>query len=99
MLQVAFIRQHTALVKERLALKNFQDIQLVDEILFLDDERRKKQHEFETAQSKVNSTSKEIGALMAKGRKEEAEAKKKEVADLKATLQPVTEELDLLEKK
>ncbi|WP_315819933.1 hypothetical protein [Paraflavitalea speifideaquila] len=41
MLQVPFIRQHTALVKERLTIKNFKDLQLVDEIISLDDERKK----------------------------------------------------------
>ena len=99
MLQVPFIRLNSDLVKERLALKNFKEINLVDEILALDDDRKKKQHEFETTQSKVNSTSKDIGQLMAKGQKAEADAKKAEVAALKATLQPVTESLNEIEKK
>ena len=41
----------------------------------------------------MNSTSKEIGLLMGKGQKEEAEAKKKEVAELKTALQPLAEQL------
>ncbi len=69
MLQVAFIRQHTELVKERLTIKNFKDLQLVDDIISLDDERKKLQLESENAQSKLNSSAKEIGQLMAKGQK------------------------------
>jgi seryl-tRNA synthetase len=41
MLQVNFIRQNVELVKERLAVKNFKQIQLVDEILSLDENRKK----------------------------------------------------------
>ena len=82
MLQIPFIRQHTEQVKERLAVKNFQELSLVDEIIALDDERRKLQLEFDTTQAKVNSASKEIGQLMAKGQKEEAEALKQSVPSL-----------------
>ncbi len=98
MLQVAFIRNNTDLVKSKLAVKNFKEIDLVDEIIGLDDERKKLQLDFDNTQSKVNSTSKEIGQLMAKGQKEEAENKKKEVADLKLSLQPITERLNETEK-
>lgn len=99
MLQVAFIRQHTELVKERLAVKHFKDLQLVDEIISLDDERKKLQTESENTQSKLNSSSKEIGQLMAKGQKEEAEAKKQEVASLKAVQQPIADRLAQVEKQ
>ncbi|MDF2187121.1 serine--tRNA ligase [Paraflavitalea sp. CAU 1676] len=99
MLQVAFIRQHTELVKERLAVKHFKDLQLVDEILSLDDERKKLQTESENTQSKLNSSSKEIGQLMAKGQKEEAEARKQEVATLKAAQQPIADRLAQVEKQ
>lgn len=99
MLQVNFIRQNTALVKERLAVKNFSEISLVDEIINLDDQRKKLQLEFDTNQAKVNSASKEIGQLMAKGKKEEADTKKSEVASLKTTLQPISEQLAVIEKQ
>ena len=98
MLQVAFIRNNTALVKSRLAVKNFSETDLVDEILKLDDERKKLQLEFDNTQAKVNSTSKEIGQLMGKGQKDEAENKKQEVAELKSLLQPITEKLNETEK-
>ena len=99
MLQVAFIRQQTELVKERLAIKHFRELQLVDEIISLDDERKKLQVESENTQSKVNSTSKEIGQLMAKGQKEEAEAKRQEVATFKSSLQPIADRLAAVEKQ
>lgn len=99
MLQVAFIRNNTELVKQRLAIKNFAELNLVDEVLQLDDERKKLQLEFDNTQAKVNSYSKEIGQLMAKGQKQEAENKKQEVASLKSSLQPITEKLGIAEKQ
>ncbi|WP_207512149.1 serine--tRNA ligase [Longitalea luteola] len=99
MLQIAFIRQNTALVKERLAIKNFGDLALVDEIISLDDNRKKLQLEFDTTQSKINAASKEIGQLMAKGQKEAAETQKQQVATLKTTLQPIADQLAETEKK
>jgi seryl-tRNA synthetase len=99
MLQLQVLRQNPAWVKERLAIKNFVDLNLVDTILSLDDERKKLQLDFDNTQAKVNSLSKEIGQLMAKGQKEEAEANKKLVTDLKATLQPITEKLGNIEQQ
>lgn len=99
MLQVPFIRQHTEQVKERLTVKHFQELSLVDTILALDDERKKLQLEFDTNQAKVNSASKEIGQLMAKGQKEEAEKLKQSVPSLKESLQPISERLAAVEKE
>jgi seryl-tRNA synthetase len=99
MLQLQVLRQNPARVKERLAIKNFVDLKLVDTILSLDDERKKLQLDFDNTQAKVNSLSKEIGQLMAKGQKEEAEANKKLVTDLKATMQPITEKLGNIEQQ
>ena len=97
MLQLQALRQNPKGVKDKLAVKNFTEPQLVDEIIALDDKRKKLQLEFDNNQAKVNSTSKEIGALMAKGQKEEAETKKQEVANLKSSLQPITEKLAAVE--
>ena len=99
MLQLQTIRQNPDWVKERLAIKNFTETALVDTVISLDDQRKKLQLEFDTNQAKVNSTSKEIGGLMAKGQKEEAEKKKQEVAAMKATLQPISEKLGEIEKQ
>lgn len=83
MLVVPFIRQHTELVKQRLAIKNFKQPELIDELLLWDDKRKQYQHELDDLQAKINAASKEIGQLMAKGQKEEAEKKKAAVADWK----------------
>ena len=99
MLQVAYIRNNKEEVKQRLAVKNFAELDLVDEILSLDEERKKLQQEFDSTQAKVNSTSKEIGQLMAKGQKEDAENRKKDVATLKSLLQPISDRLAIVEKQ
>ncbi len=88
MLQVGFIRQQVELVKQRLAVKNFKQPELVDELLQWDDKRKQYQLEQEDIQAKLNTASKTIGQLMAKGEKEAAEQKKQEVAALKNSLDP-----------
>ena len=99
MLQLAVIRQNPEFVKERLGVRNFPEPQLVDTIIQLDDQRKKLQLESDTAQSKVNAFSKEIGQLMSKGQKQEAEEKKQEVAALKASLSPIAEQLTAVEEE
>jgi len=99
MLQVAFIRNNTELVKERLVLKNFKDIDIVNHVIELDDARKKFQFDFDETQSKINAASKEIGQLMATGKKELAEEKKLEVGNLKSALQPISEKLSGIEKE
>ena len=84
MLQVNIIRQNPELIKERLAVKHFKQSGLVDELLQLDDKRKQFQLEQDNLLAKINAASKEIGQLMAKGDKEGAELRKKEVADLKS---------------
>ena len=84
MLQVNVIRQNPEFVKERLAIKHFKQLELIDEVLKWDDKRKQIQAEQDNLLAKINAASKEIGQLMAKGNKEEAEAKKKEVAELKS---------------
>ena len=98
MLQVAFIRNNKELVKERLAVKTFGNISIIEKIIELDDQRKKLQFEYDEAQSKINLASKEIGRLMASGQKETAEEKKTEVATLKSYLQPTNEKLIEVEK-
>lgn len=98
MLQVNYIRQHAALVKERLALKNFGNIGLVDSILQTDEALRKIKSDTENTQSSINNLSKEIGMLMAKGEKVLAENKKQEVATLKAEMADKAVSLQELEK-
>ena len=99
MLQVNFIRQNRELVLERLAVKNFKEVELVDEVIRLDDERKRVQNDFDTNQAKVNSASKEIGNLMRSGGKEAAELLKQEVATIKPTLDPLKLQMAAVEKE
>lgn len=99
MLQLPVIRQNPAWIKERLAVKLFQDASVVDRIVELDEQRKKFQLEFDNTQAKINSSSKEIGQLIGKGEKENAERLKQNVAQLKTSLQPISEKLSETEKQ
>lgn len=99
MLQLAFIRQNREEVLARLAVKNFAETGLVDTIIALDEERRKVQTSNDETAAKINAASKEIGQLMAKGNKEEAERKKSEVSSLKEESKTFADKLAALEKE
>ena len=86
MLQINYIRQNAATVKERLALRNFGNIDLVDELIELDEQIRKHKSAAETLQASVNNSSKEIGILMAKGDADAGSEKRAEVANWKEDL-------------
>jgi seryl-tRNA synthetase len=98
MLQIHLIRQNPDLIKERLSVKNFKDIDLVDKILQADEQLRKLKTETETLQATMNVASKAIGMLMGKGDKVAAEEKKQEVAQHKTTIQQLSEQLTVAEK-
>jgi seryl-tRNA synthetase len=93
MLQINYIRQNTALVKEKLAVKHFADVSLIDRLLETDELVRKLKTETETLQASINAASKEIGMLMSKGETAIAETKKQEVAQHKNTLQNLNGQL------
>ena len=97
MLQVNFLRQNTELAKKKLAIKHFANLNLVDEVIAIDDQRKQLQASFDDLQSKVNAASKEIGGHMAKGEKDKAEALKNEVAALKLQVDPLKEQMALVE--
>ncbi|OIR12047.1 serine--tRNA ligase [mine drainage metagenome] len=98
MLQVNVLRNDPQWVKERLAVKNFKQLELVDEIIGLDDERKRIQSDYDNTQSKVNAASKEIGKLMGQGKKDEAEEMKKQVASFKSQVAAFAESLNAAEK-
>ena len=81
MIDMKFLRENPEAVKENIR-KKFQDekLKLVDEVILLDSESRKTQQEADDLRAKRNKISKEIGGLMAQGKREEAEKKKAEVA-------------------
>jgi seryl-tRNA synthetase len=82
MLDLNFVRENLEKVKETLINRNFPTASL-DRFVELDTERRRIIGESDRINAQRNSTSKEIGALMQSGKREEAEAKKAEVAGLK----------------
>ena len=96
MIDIKFLRENPEVVRENIR-KKFQDqkLPLVDEVIELDAQSRKAQAEADEIRAHKNKISKEIGALMGQGKKEEAGAKKKEVAANAARLA----ELDEIQKK
>lgn len=82
MIDIKFLRENPDIVKENIR-KKFQEekLALVDEVIALDAENRRAKQEGDDLRASRNKISKEIGKLMGQGRKDEAEARKAEVAD------------------
>ena len=96
MLDIKFLRENPDVVKENIRNKFQEDkLPLVDEVIELDARARKAQQEADALRASRKKISKEIGALMGQGKKEEAEAKKAEVAQNAQRL----EELSVQEKE
>jgi len=81
-LDIKLIRENTDFVRQRLAARGAGDEAKIDELLKLDEQRRKFLAEVESLKSLRNRVSKEIGALMGQKKLAEAEAKKAETKDL-----------------
>lgn len=81
MLDLKFVRENPDIVKQNIKNK-FQDskLPLVDEVIALDAENRTTQKEADDLRASRNKLSKQIGALMGQGKKEEAEEVKKRLA-------------------
>lgn len=82
MLDIKLIRERPDFVRQRLATRGAGDEAGVDEVLRLDEHRRKLLSEVETLKAQKNRVSKEIGALMGQKKTAEAEAKKTETREL-----------------
>jgi seryl-tRNA synthetase len=98
MLELAHIRANADLVKKGLAKKHFKDLYLVDELLQIDEQRRKVQQSLEEIRNRENHFAKEIGELFKQGKKEEADQKKAQVLELKEESARLTGELSDLER-
>ena len=96
MIDIKFLRENPDIVKQNIKNK-FQDqkLPLVDEVISLDAERRAAQQEADKLRAERNKLSKQIGALMGQGKRDEAEEVKKQVASDAARL----EELSVKEKE
>ena len=100
MLDIKFVRENPDIVKENIK-KKFQDhkIPMVDEVIKLDEEARKVQQEADSLRADRNKLSKQIGALMGQGKKEEAEEVKKQVGLNSARLAELEEKETELQAK
>ena len=100
MLDIKFLRENPDIVKENIRNKFQEDkLPLVDKVIELDAMARKAQQEADGLRASHKKVSKEIGALMGQGKKEEAEAKKAEVAQNAQRLEELSaQEKDLQEK-
>ena len=100
MLELRILRENTTGVKEGMRLRNLPDteIEKIDRILNLDDRRKAVQMESDLANSKRKNLSKEIGMLYGQGKKDEAEKRKSEVADVNQSIAKMeTEMKEILE--
>lgn len=99
MLQLAMIRNNKETVLEGLKKKNFPEPMLVDQVILLDDQRKAVQLQSDDLLAQRNAASKSIGALMAKGLKDDAEKQKAEVAIMKEKIDLLANELAVCEEK
>lgn len=99
MLQVNFLRDNKERVIEGLNKRSFKQVNLVDEAIATDDERRKLQFELDENLAQMNKISKEIGMLMKEGKKEEAEAAKAKTSEFKENSQSLKQQLEDTENK
>ena len=96
MIDIKFLRENPEAVKKNIENKfQFDKLPLVDKVIELDEQRRKTQQEADNLKASRNAISKQIGALMAQGKREEAEEVKKQVAENAKKL----EELDAKQKE
>ena len=99
MLQVNFLKEHRDRVLEGLKKRNFKDLELVDNAISLDDERKKVQFDMDSQLAEINKISKEIGLLMKEGKKEEAESAKQKTAQYKEVSKDLQQKLNEIEEK
>lgn len=100
MLDIKFVRENPEAVKQNIKNK-FQDrkLPLVDEVLELDEKNREIKQEVQSLRANRNKISKQIGGLMAQGKKEEAEQLKQEVSNQAGRIEKLTEEEKEVEEK
>ena len=100
MLDIKFLRENPDIVKENIK-KKYQDnkLPMVDEVIALDKEARETQQEADALRASKNKIAKEIGALMAQGKKEEAEEKKALVSRNAQRLSELEEKENMLQEK
>ena len=100
MLDIKFVRSNPEVVKQNIKNK-FQDskLPLVDEVLEMDQKNREIKGEVEALRAEKNKTSKQIGAMMAQGKKEEAEELKRKVTESADKMEALSAEEKEVEEK
>jgi seryl-tRNA synthetase len=97
MLSLSYIRENRDEVMRRLQIKNFKGVELVDNIIALDTQRRTIQKELDDVLARANQLSKEIGDLFKQGKKDEADKLKLESVALNDNLRVLKEQLQQAE--
>lgn len=94
MIELQTIRNQKEWVKERLAIKHFAKLELVEQIVQLDEERRSLQQKKDDTLNQINKLSKEIGNLYKQGKNQDADNAKEKTIALKTDLQNYEQQLD-----
>lgn len=97
MLNLQLFRTDKEIILAGLKKKHFKELELVDQIISLDEERRKLQAESDALAASINASSKNIGAMMAQGKTEVAEKLKIEVASYKEEAKNLTTRVAAME--
>ncbi|MES3017527.1 MAG: serine--tRNA ligase [Bacteroidota bacterium] len=97
MLQVSYIRENRDEVLNRLAVRNFKQPELVDQIIKLDDDRRQTQTYLDSISAEANAAAKKIGDLMRQGLKQEAESLKQQTNSFKEQTKTLSDKLSAIE--
>ncbi len=99
MLQLQTLRDQKEKVLEGLKKRNFQELSLIEEILSLDEQKRKAQTEAERNKSELNVIAKEVGNLMKLGKKAEADAMKEKSISLKESQKGFEDKVGAMEQQ
>ena len=99
MLDKKYLRDNPAEARERLSLRGAEFAAMVDEFTALDERRRKTQAELDELRAQSNTVSKQIGALMKEGRRDEAEGIKSQVKELKQRISTLDAEFSSMDSR
>src|SRR5690606_36613305 len=97
MLQVNYIRENRDQVIERLAVRNFEALELIDELIALDELRRQMQTQSDALAADANAAARQIGELMRQGKRDEAEAIKSQSTGYKEQQKDLADNLAAIE--
>lgn len=97
MLTIKYITDNKEEVIQKLAKRNFQAKEIIEEVIALDAARRQTQAEADSALAQSNTISREIGKLMQQGKRDEAEKAKAQTAELKESIRSLTDKQSQIE--